>query len=149
MYGDQENGADPDCIDGIQISGTTAELQSRREIPISVFRRPQRENSHCWRHPEAHRENAGSDPGGDKEVTAAFNDVTSGEALTESRWDDQRPCEWGAYLAAMRMASQRQGDSVPERGRRRDYASTRALACHRRRLPPARRTDHAGRSTGR
>ena len=45
-------------------------------------------------------------------MAAAFNDVTSGEALAEFRWNNHRPGERQPHLAAMRMASQGECNSV-------------------------------------
>ena len=45
-------------------------------------------------------------------MTAAFNDMTSGEALAESRGDDHGTPERKAHLAAMRVARQRQRDAA-------------------------------------
>src|SRR5207247_10471043 len=45
-------------------------------------------------------------------MAAAFNDVTSGEALAECRWNNHRPGERQPHLAAMRMASQGECNSV-------------------------------------
>jgi len=69
---------------------------------------PPREKSHGRRHPEAHCSN----PCCHKEMAAAFNDVTSGEALAEFRWNNHRPGERQPHLAAMRVASQGECNSV-------------------------------------
>ena len=80
--------------------------------PLLGLRVTQRENSHRRRHSEAHRQDTCSNPCCHKKVPAALDDVACGEALAESRRDDQRACERQAHLAAMSMASQRQCDSA-------------------------------------
>ena len=67
------------------------------------------------RHSKPHGDDAGSHTSRDEQMPAAFDDMTGGKALPESRRDDRRADPREAYLAAVRVAREREGDAFGNR----------------------------------